>query len=81
MSLTQGALLTICQGGEVVNPNIQVSSLHKRDLNEKESKVLNDFADGKNIFSEIKHWGKNYGFFGSLEVHRSNSPRQISEIN
>ena len=55
MSLTQGALLTICQGGEVVNPNIQVSSLHKRDLNEKESKVLNDFADGKNIFSEIKH--------------------------
>ena len=62
MSLTQGALLTICQGGEVVNPNIQVSSLHKRDLNEKESKVLNDFADGKNIFSEIKHWGKNYDF-------------------
>ena len=65
MSLTQGALLTICQGGEVVNPNIQVSSLHKRDLNEKESKVLNDFADGKNIFSEIKHWGKNYNFFGT----------------
>jgi len=29
MSLTQGALLTICQGGEVVNPNIQVLS-HKK---------------------------------------------------